>query len=158
MSSRSSNPYDQLLSGEQIVALDLDCTLIDGPHSDILHDWVKRHPAVKKKIVTFRSTPEGLGEIHSDLLCAGYDPQWFDEVLSIPPQIASDTTSDAFREWKGKTAQSVGASVLVDDLVDCVALGCFIYAIGLVDSIALERVDVVSSLTRNAFGVSVCNR
>ncbi len=78
------NPYQRLLSSYQIVALDFDHTLVNGPKSHLLQQWVDSNPDVEKWIITFRNTPNWVGEIPDELAAVGLNISQFAGVVHLP--------------------------------------------------------------------------
>lgn len=81
------NLYKPVLSSHDAVGLDIDHTLINGPHSFSLRNWVENHHHDRDlHIITFR-TGKDLDLVWNDLTAAGFDQKMFSGLHSIPPEI-----------------------------------------------------------------------
>lgn len=125
------------------IGWDFDGTLVGHAVSPLLHDFIRKHRAIRHVIVTFRShNRERL--VWSEL--ARYktapDQACFDGVLNIPNEAISDLVAgrerlgfvrrllprsvadQRCRQWKGEVCQTHGLTALVDDMTAHVAPGC----------------------------------
>jgi FMN phosphatase YigB (HAD superfamily) len=152
------------LANHRKIAFDLDGTLIDGAASPALATFIKSHPTKSFSIVTFR-TPQQSSTIPAELQNHGLSADLFRNIISMPQRLVFDfdedqqfrrnaampsfdhVTPDAllpgeykFMNWKGFIANKLGATVLVDDMPNLVALGCKKFHVTLVDATKLGKV------------------
>lgn len=141
-----------LLDPHQIIAWDMDQTLVNGPYSEFFRAYIQAHPEKEHHIVTFRTGAAqrfaGVDywhdECHHELDELGIPHGTIRAVHGIPDRLyhsyaqqrsfyRPDEVKD-FLMWKGKKAHEIGATVLVDDMGAMVIQGCEHYGVAFVDS------------------------
>lgn len=142
-------PFDELRR-HRTIGWDLDLTLIGHPASPAMHDFIRATPEIRHLIVTFRSHG-AQNHIWSDL--AGVDgappPSCFAGVVNIDDAIVQafrrinqhrtsghytgplSPAEALYRSWKGRMCAQWGATILIDDMTEYVALGCTLHGIEL---------------------------
>lgn len=144
-SGQMTTPTDTFsaLRGHAAIGWDLDMTLVGHPASGALHDFIRATPHIRHVIVTFRptSTHETVwadlaklptapaahcflaAETIDDELAASFQRlrRYRAQGLYAGPHSPSETL---YFHWKGEVCARWGATVLVDDMIDHVRLGC----------------------------------
>ena len=131
------------LRGHAAIGWDLDLTLVGHPASDALHDFIRTTPHIRHVIVTFRPTSTRdtvwadlaklptapaahcflAAETIDDDLAATFQRlrRYRAQGLYAGPHSPAETL---YFHWKGEVCARWGATVLVDDMIDHVRLGC----------------------------------
>ena len=139
------------LDSHQIIAWDMDGTLVDGPNAAFFRKYILANPQKEHHIVTFRTGPSQAGleqtwaqDAIDELESYGVPRGTIKAVHSVPDNLfaayANSRTLlvgeelDQFMCWKGKTAKSFGATVLVDDMEMMVIKGCDLHDVDFVHS------------------------
>lgn len=140
-----------ILDQHAVIAWDMDKTLVGGPNSKFFRDYIKAHPEKSHHVVTFRDA-EWAKDIEEELAQEGLPFSCILAVHSCPELVhdmhmvnihpfKADVKKDMiesrlidqdqlndfsyrFLEYKGAQAKAIGATVLVDDLVDWCIRGC----------------------------------
>lgn len=140
------------LDCHDIIAWDMDGTLVNGPNAAFFRAYILAHPEKQHHIVTFRTGPaqqdfavkfwheECVYELHHH----GVPHGTIRAVHSCPDDLYhayaqsrsfyNPEKTQAFMEWKGMKAAEFGATVLVDDMAALVVEGCTKYGIAYVDA------------------------
>lgn len=132
-----------LLDPHQIIAWDMDQTLIGGPNSEFFRAYILAHPEKEHHIVTFRTGPSltytevalWRDECVYELNHEGMPHGTIRSISSLPDdldlfgRVLSSAEADMMMTWKGKTAKGLGATVLVDDMQSMVERGCERYGV-----------------------------
>lgn len=141
------------LDKHDIIAWDMDGTLIDGRNSNSFRQYIVNNPDKKHYIITFRD-PNWASRIFNELEACGMDDPsvYIDGIYSCPvdwhyyndvnhnPRMARvktqyletnkitqetlDMYSRLFRQFKGSMAAELGCTVMVDDIDQWVEQGC----------------------------------
>ena len=151
-----------VLDQHQVIAWDMDQTLIGGPNSNFFRAYIKAHPEKRHHVVTFRDRRWAM-EIWQELTNCG-DFRAKDAIKSVEscpeiihncymvefrtpqfrePFIASlKLTRDqfnahvqAFAYWKGLRASHIGATLLVDDMPEWCLPGCEAHGIAFLNAL-----------------------
>jgi hypothetical protein len=136
--------YHSLLDIHDAIAWDVDETLLNGPNSSFFRNYIAASPHERHFLVTFRTPRSWAEDALIELARVGLNPKHIAGVSSIPDQLweAYASRKHAYDEnlvgqffrWKGMEAARLGCTVLVDDLIDAVILGCTEHKIELIDS------------------------
>ncbi|WP_043838033.1 hypothetical protein [Muricoccus aerilatus] len=140
---------DALLAPHRNIGWDFDGTLMGHPNSPLMHDYIRRFPAKRHWIVTFRS--HGLEEEVFSLLRGAYyagAPRRADfvAILSISGWAhyswnrimtkrrrgwnGAETLTERYWDgWKGRACQKAGITVMIDDDASAVRGGCEVHGI-----------------------------
>jgi hypothetical protein len=154
------------------IGLDFDGTLVDGPTSPLLQDFVRSHPEKKYYIITHRTHTEAIGMDH-ELEAVGLYTDQFEQILPIlnrmkelfdldqaerrmarlPPIEQCDLMDMGKAErqfilWKGYACRQLGVNVLVDDIPKLSQPGCTKYRVDLINSRTLRPLDISESYHR----------
>lgn len=107
------------------VGLDLDGTLLNGPHHKDIEAWLKDTKS-EVQIITFRH------DINSKL--GNYLKQFpaISAIHTLPRDIQEG--SKEYLKWKGRVCKQMGIPVLIDDDLQSVKRGCEKYGIKLIDA------------------------
>lgn len=141
-----------ILKNHATIGWDVDGTLIENRASKRMFDFIKSTPEKRHCVVTFR-THDMISTLERDLAFFGIkDIGIFDEVYSVPPNVwlewvlLQDKRQNkrmtgklllpeiTYMEWKGFCCKKEGLSILVDDDLHNVKMGCDRYKIALIDS------------------------
>ena len=144
----------QHISQFDTIGWDIDGTLLNGPASYKIRDFIFKNPQKKHYLVTFR-TGDLLKQTESHMASFGYkDLKIFKKILSVPENIWLNyiVVEDQnrrnknnklsfphlqFMEWKGYICKMEGIPILVDDDIERTERGCIRYGIKLFDSTIL---------------------
>lgn len=138
------------------IGWDFDCTLIDNPESELMHQYILAHPEKKHFIVTFRSHGlqntiwEELGD--TDIYPNAPNKSHFVQILNLPDEMYEQYRAFQekgpqhypieyylrYVEWKGRTCAFNGIDILVDDDVKHTKSGCALYGVKFLDSNRFE--------------------
>jgi hypothetical protein len=140
------SPMIERLLAYAAIGWDFDGTLIDHPKSPLIHEFIRRHPAKKHIIVTFRT--HGLQrQMYREMRDRYPDApnlDCFHDMLNIADRAWIEFTAAAeqrlkgfngpltkaeryYVEWKAMVCHRLGVPVLVDDRRDQVLPGCTKY-------------------------------
>ena len=107
------------------VGLDLDGTLLNGPHHKDIEAWLQGTKS-EVQIITFRHDISGkLGNYLKQFSAIS-------AVHTLPRGIQEG--SKEYLKWKGKVCKQMGIPVLIDDDIRSVKRGCEKYGIKLIDA------------------------
>jgi hypothetical protein len=142
----------KLLKQHRKIAWDMDDTLINGPHSKLLRDYIIDHPEQTHHIITFRTGPSldrprstwAEDALH-ELVALGVPEERIAGICGVPEEYyrawvqygRNGIETPGYREylgWKAFKAREIGATALVDDREDVVADGCKLYGITFIHS------------------------
>jgi hypothetical protein len=128
------------LAPHQIIAWDMDGTLIDGRNSACFRTYIATHPEKQHHVITFRDRTWA-DQIMGELGALGLDSSLIASVENCPellhdiyqisrnpascaPKALADHAARQFVRWKGRKARELGCTILVDDLAEWVVVGC----------------------------------
>jgi hypothetical protein len=138
-----------VLRGFDAIGWDFDGTLLNHPKSNLMHAFIRAHPAKRHVIVTFR-THGYQNQMFRELRRAYPDapgPDSFSDVKNISNKAWEEFERYAslrlvnlmdgplrpweeyYVEWKGMVCHQLRIPVLIDDLADHVLPGCEKYHI-----------------------------
>lgn len=160
--SKIANPGGRLrlLDPHASIAWDFDHTLIDNPHIQFFHKYIRQTPHKRHMIVTFRTN--NIQYAMFDELAAYPDAPTADDFagfLNIGDAAWAKWNADAsmrglglltgpptpaelyFVTWKGMICRKRGLTVLVDDDIGNTVPGCRKHGIRLFNSITLASVE-----------------
>jgi hypothetical protein len=138
----SVNLSHPLLDPHQVIAWDMDGTLVDGPNAEFFRAYILAHPEKEHHIVTFRTGPaqrfEDVEFWHEEcvfeLLHHGVPHGTIKQIHAMPDHLyhawaqrrsfIQEAEVAKFLDWKGATAAAIGATVMVDDMPGMVKKGC----------------------------------
>lgn len=141
-----------LLDPHQIIAWDMDGTLIDGPNAKFFRAYILAHPEKQHHIVTFRTGPAlnsmevamwkdecvyelfHLGVPHGTIKQTHAMPDHLYHAWAQRKTFIQETEVAAFLDWKGKTAAEIGATVMIDDMPGMVKKGCRNHGVTFIDA------------------------
>jgi hypothetical protein len=110
-----------ILDKHDIIAWDMDGTLIDGVNSKQFIAYINQHFRKKHYVITFRDAVWG-ATVELELEEAGLRPGRIEKVICNPT--GRSTAGFEVRDFKGQAAKGVGATILVDDMPNSVEAGC----------------------------------
>jgi phosphoglycolate phosphatase-like HAD superfamily hydrolase len=134
-----------LLDQHDVIAWDLDGTLVNGENSRLLCEYILAHPEKTHHFITFRTPHDWAQDIFRELQPVGITRFMIASVQSVPEHLyfayASETAEDAnmahvseFYAWKGMRAAELGCTALVDDMRALVIRGCLLHGVTYVDA------------------------
>lgn len=139
-----------LLDPHEIIAWDFDGTLVDGANSEFFRAYILAHPEKQHHIVTFRTgrSRRFHGKLWKDdaiheLLDHGVALDTITAAHGIPENLFDTLprgglilpgSCEESLYWKAAKAKEIGATVLVDDLVEWTEVGCRHHGIAFVDA------------------------
>lgn len=126
------------LEKHQTIAFDFDQTLIQNPYSHKLWEHVRDNPEKTYWVVTFRSHHlRDEEKLWTELEHRSFiDRSHFEGVHFVPDHLYN-SRCEMFVEWKGKTAHSLGCTVLVDDIPEWTQAGAEKYGLEFIDPYTL---------------------
>lgn len=134
-----------LLDHHDVIAWDMDGTLIDGPHSHFFRAYIMAHPEKTHHIVTFRDrlwamrAPLELALFHrlpTEHIAGVHDcPQNLWQAYVQRESFYQPDLVDAYLIWKGKKAAELGCTVLVDDMAEQVIKGCELHSVAFIHAL-----------------------
>ncbi len=152
------------LNDHEVIGWDADSTLINGPYSELLCEYLLENPQKKHHIITFREAGPHAEGIWRDLknynvfkehietlnpcplvLHESYgihqlaEKYWKDYSESLGLTVEQmKKHAEAFPLWKAAVCQRLGCSILVDDYIHWTIDGCQMFNIRLLNSITLD--------------------
>jgi phosphoglycolate phosphatase-like HAD superfamily hydrolase len=133
-----------LLDPHEIIAWDIDGTLVNGPNSHFFREYIRAHPQKQHHIVTFRTPRPWAEDVFRELAPFGITREMIAGVHNVADELyhayAQRRTFEqpekvaAYLNYKGAKAKELGATVLVDDMADQVIQGCEAHSIVFVDA------------------------
>lgn len=119
-----------ILDGHDVIAWDMDGTLIDGSHSAVFRDYIAARTDKIHHVVTFRTPRRWVEEVYEELEGYGVSRDRLAGVHGVPLRLyeayvrKDPVLTGEFVRWKGLKARKIGASVLIDDMSELVVPGC----------------------------------
>lgn len=142
------NPL-QKLDRHDIIAVDFDGTLVDNPGSIHLWKYIRdNHERKQFHIVTFRFKHDAdhcLPILNLLSKRTGIAPtaEMFRSVEYRPVLNESDSYDNLPQEFKALVCKRIGATVIIDDLVDVIGEHCDRHGVEVVDALAL--MDIIEA-------------
>lgn len=136
------------LEPHRSVAWDFDDTLNRGSNAVAFRAYIGSSPEKAHHIITFRNS-SWAARIPLELEVLGLDPGLFASIEHCPealhdlfqaargscaPPAILDRAARGFLRWKGRKARQLGCTILVDDAVEWVRIGCQENGVELLDA------------------------
>lgn len=147
-----------ILDQHDVIAWDMDGTLVDGPNAAFFLSYIALTPQKRHHIITFRNRAwadtcwaelrhNGLVEVKTLIRSVESCPELIHDCFMIRHRLDGaeerrrfldhreltrdefETHAEAFREWKGERAMILGCTILVDDMAPFVLPGCTKHAV-----------------------------
>jgi hypothetical protein len=134
-----------LLDSHDVIAWDLDGTLVGGDNARLLCAYIVAHPEKTHHFITFRTPREWAEDIFRELHPRGIVRPMIASLQSVPDALYLAYAQEnsglikpedvaAFYEWKGMRAAELGCTALVDDMRALVIRGCELHGVLYIDA------------------------
>lgn len=110
-----------ILDQHQVIAWDVDGTLVNGINSDAFRKYIIATPHKQHHIVTFRDEVWAQ-DVYEELAEHGVPRSSIASIASNPT--GKPHVGDSVKLFKGAAARKVGATIMIDDMPEMVEEGC----------------------------------